>query len=354
MEQSQLTKKIITLIGRLETPIITPKPFMRKKKCQIKIVREPLEEKRPTYAPLGKLTKGERKAPNVLNGFRGFVKITSVGESVVILRKRIENFMQKRFLGQYTREGFGRVVWINCSIANYEPKPTIKRKKLKIRKGLGCNYPKPLQRLLITLMLHDFVHTKMHPSKIYHQITIEDDEIREACLNHHNKEMKENQLIKIIRRYDSLASWITRRKPLKAITRYDYDNGEIDFKQLTEEIEKRSHSAYKLYSFIYQSDELKRVVEALDYKKSSLRTHLLLMVNLAINEYYMGTLKIVNDRINIKEISESARKKRNLKSAKGAEKHLIIPLMSNANSENATSSMNEKARNIEREKTEKY
>lgn len=202
-------------------------------------------------------------------------------------------------------------------------------------------------------MLHDFVRTKLHPSKIYQQITIEDEEIREACLNHHNKEINGNQFIKAIKRYDSLASYITRKKPLKANTRYDYENGEIDFKELAKEIEKRNHSAYKLYSFIYQSDELKRVVEAMDYKKSSLRTHLLLIVNLAINEYYMGTLKIVNDRINIKEFSESARKKRNLESAKGAEKHLIVPLMSNANPENATSSMNGKARNIEREKTKK-
>ncbi len=309
MEKLQLEKKIITLTGRLETPFITPKPFMRKKQCWIKVVRGLEEDKYPTFSPLGKLVKGERKAPNILNGYRGFVKITSVDQSVTKLRKRIDSFIQKRFLGQYTKEGFGRITWIDCSISNYEPKAISKRKKLKIRKGLGCNYPKPLQRLLIALMLHDFVHTELHPSKIYQQITIKDEEIREACLNHHNKEMNGNQLIKLINRFDSIASYITRKKPLKAKARYDFDNGEIDFKQLAEEIEKRSQSAYKLYNFIYYSEELKRTVEAMDFKKSSLRSHLLLMVNLAINEYYMGTLKIVNDRIIIKENSESVKKK---------------------------------------------
>ena len=103
---------------------------------------------------------------------------------------------------------------------------------------------------------------------------------------------------------------ITRKKPLKAKARYDFENGEIDFKKLAKEIEKRSHSAYKLYNFIYHSNELKRTVEAMNYKKSSLRTHLLLMANLAINEYYMGTLNIMNDRIIIrKKNSESVKKK---------------------------------------------
>ena len=72
-------------------------------------------------------------------------------------------------------------------------------------------------------------------------------------------------------------------------------NGEIDFKQLKEEIEHNSQSAYKLYRLIYHSEELKRIVEAMDYKKSSLRTHLLLMVNIANS----GKLKVKNGKISI-------------------------------------------------------
>ena len=314
----QIEKKIITLIGQLETPIITAKPFLQKKKCWIKIVSDPITEKSPRYNSIGKLVKGEKKAPNILNGYQGFVKITSVSESIIALKKRIEYFMQQRFLGQYTNEGHGRIAWKLCSITDYQPIVNSKRKKLRIRKGLGCNYPKPLQRALIALMLHDFVQTELHPSKIYQQITIEDEELREACLNHHNKKMNGNSLVSIIKRYDSLASWITRKKPFKSLARYDFVNGEIDFKQLVEDIEDRSTSAYKLYSFIYQSDDLKRIVEALDYKKSSLRTHLLLMVNLAINEYYMGILKIVKDKIIINGNSESVRKKKSLDHTKDA------------------------------------
>ncbi|RLI72959.1 MAG: hypothetical protein DRP02_00175 [Candidatus Gerdarchaeota archaeon] len=53
--------------------------------------------------------------------------------------------------------------------------------------------------------------------------------------------------------------------------------------------------------------------------KSAIRTHLLLMVKLAINESYMGTLKIVNNRIIIKKDSVSVRKKEEPYPTKDAE-----------------------------------
>ncbi len=95
-------------------------------------------------------------------------------------------------------------------------------------------------------MLRDFVHTEKHPSEIFKEIIIKDAEIRNACLNHHNGTTTENKLLPLIRYYDGLASYITRKKPFKTLTRYDYQNGKIAFKQLAEEIEKRQDSAYKL------------------------------------------------------------------------------------------------------------
>ncbi|MBD3189117.1 MAG: hypothetical protein GF308_00655 [Candidatus Heimdallarchaeota archaeon] len=67
----------------------------------------------------------------------------------------------------------------------------------------------------------------------------------------------------------------------------------IDFKGLVREIEERQHSAYKLYQFVYQSKALTRLVKSMDYK-GSLRNHFLLMVNLAINDYLRGKLRIKN------------------------------------------------------------
>jgi hypothetical protein len=84
----------------------------------------------------------------------------------------------------------------------------------------------------------------------------------------------------------------------------DNQNGKIDFEQLKKEIEKRQNSAFKLYQFIWQSKELKRIVESMNFGKNSLRNHLLLMVNLAINDWREGKLEI-NDGT-YKKISQSA------------------------------------------------
>lgn len=56
------------------------------------------------------------------------------------------------------------------------------------------------------LIMADFVHTEKHQSKIFLQITINDDEIREACLNHHNGERLSNPYHSPIQYYDGLAS----------------------------------------------------------------------------------------------------------------------------------------------------
>ncbi len=181
-------------------------------------------------------------------------------------------------------------------------------------------------------MLHDFIHTKKHPSKIYQQINIEDKEIREACNNHHNGEESINALLPIVKHYDRLASSISRKKRFKSTSRYDWENGEIDFKLLKQELEQVQHSPYQLYSYIYQSKKLGRIVEAMDYGNNSLKKHLLLMVNLAINDFYDEKLKISDDTISLSASDQDA-----LVTATDAEMHAFLT-MSNANSERATTS----------------
>ncbi len=310
-----VTKRIFTLEGKLLTPIITPSLVTKNGSCRCKVLRNLTSEKKPLRTYIGKLVKGERKAPAKQLAYRGFVRITTVDWNNERGRKNIQNFFKREHLGKKTNEGFGMVQWVNYKEGPYKPvEQEQKRKKLKFRKGLGPNYPKELQRLIIALMLHDFVHTEKHPSKIFKEITINDVEIRTACLNHHNGTTNENILLPLIRYYDGLASYITRKKPFKTLTRYDYQNGKIAFEQLAEEIEERQDSAYKLYNYIYYSKELKRIVESMTYGQNSLRNHLLLMVNLAINDYLSRKIIIANGAIinrnnnqkTKKSISESA------------------------------------------------
>ncbi|MHA1125681.1 MAG: hypothetical protein ACTSQX_08650 [Candidatus Heimdallarchaeota archaeon] len=345
-------KMLFTLEGKLITPLLSTTPFFKKNGCWIKIVKDLTTEKRPRRSYVGKLVKGERNAPNTLKAFRGFVKVTCVDGNEESGKEKIKRVLVLDNLGTKRNQGYGRIQWTNYKTELYERETITPKKKFKIRKGFGPNYPERLQKLLIALMLHDFVHTEKHPSKIYQQITIENEEIREACLNHHKKKSN-NELQPIIKYYDNYAALIRRKIPMQTISRYDHDNGTIDFQKLVQEIEERQHSAYKLYNYIYQSKELERVVESMGYAKNSLRNHLLLMVNLAINGVYMGTLKIVNGKIILtekKRISASVTKKEELLSTTDAEMHQSL-IMNNADSESATSSVKEKARNIGKEKT---
>ena len=265
--------------------------------------------KKPLRAYVGKLVKGERKVPTKQIAYRGCVRITTIDWNEEKGRKNIQSFLNKDHLGKKTNEGYGMVQWVNYKETQFKPMPQKpKRKKLKFRKGLGPNYPIELQRLLIALMLHDFVHTEKHPSKIFREITIDDEEIKEACLNHHNNSVKENMLLPLIRYYDGLASYITRKKPFKTLTRYDYQKGEISFEKLAKEIEEIQQSAFKLYNYIYRSKELTRIVESMTYGGTKLRSHLLLMVNLAVNDYLSGKVIIRKGALIIRNSNQKTKK----------------------------------------------
>jgi hypothetical protein len=329
---TSIKKKQVTLIGQLLTPIIALKPFYKKQGCWIKVVQDLKTEKKGRLSVIGKVVKGERQAPTLLRGYRGFVKISAVAASEERAQKRVKSFLNSDYLGSKTNEGFGKVKWLQLFTEDYQsPKPR-QHKKLKFRKGLGPNYPKELHRLIRALLLHDFVHTEKHPSKIYEQVTIEDEEIREACLHHHNT-LSTNRLHPLIQYYDGLASWISRKKPFVVLSKYDSQNGRINFKKLKKEIEQHQYSAFKLYQFVYQSKDLKRIVESMTYGKNPLRNHLLLMVNLAINDWRSQKLIITKGKFQM--VSPSAtgneEKRRTHQSATEAEMHLS-PTMSNANS----------------------
>jgi len=304
-----VNKKIFTLEGRLLSPLISSSPVIKNGKCWYKIIRSLTSEKKPLRTYVGKLTKGERKAPTKQLAYRGCIRVTTIDRNEERGRKNILDYLSLDYLGKKTTEGFGKVQWIKYREEYYQPEQQEpKRKKLKLRKGLGPNYPKELQRLLIALMLHDFVKTEKHPSKIFREITIEDEEIREACLNHHNGEKSKNDLLPAVKYYDHLASYITRKKQFKTLTRYNFQKGKIAFEQLAIEIEERQHSAYKLYNYIYHSQELTRIVESMTYGYNSLRNHLLLMVNLAINNYHQGKIVIAKGKIINRNIDQKTKK----------------------------------------------
>jgi len=147
------------------------------------------------------------------------------------------------------------------------------------------------------LLLHDFVHTEKHDSKIYQEVQIKSPFIREACKNHHNGEKIDNWLLPIIKKYDGLASFLNRKIPRREERRYDYDNGIIDCKAVANEIERRQENVNELYNYIFYDKTFSRFYETIDYANNKLRKHLLLAVNLLINDFKKGKIKVENNKV---------------------------------------------------------
>jgi len=92
-------------------------------------------------------------------------------------------------------------------------------------------------------------------------------------------------LLPTLQYYDRFSSSISRKFRWKATSRYRISEIEkIDFQTLARDIEKRQYSLNALYTYIRKSQELQKINEALSYGFSSLKNHLLLMVNLYIND----------------------------------------------------------------------
>ena len=143
------------------------------------------------------------------------------------------------------------------------------------------------ETLMTAMLLHDFVNTERHPSKIYTEVIISYEEIYKLAKNHHNYTMYERELplLSNLQYYNRLSSSISRKFRWSATSRYRVTELEkIDFNALKKEIELRQYSLYALYTFIRNSQVLDKINEALMFGFSSLKNHLLLMVNLYLND----------------------------------------------------------------------
>ena len=331
--------KRLRLIGKVISPVVVHSPFFYIKGCKVSITKQPEENERgylpyPKKGHLGKLLKGERKAPTIKKCFQGYIIVDFPGTNAQA-KKKLQWFLSLEGLGAQQNEGMGKIKWLeNREIVPSKKQPP--QKKLKIRKGLGY-YPKPMIQAITALLLHDFVHTEKHDSKIYQEVEIENKLIREACKRHHEngKEEKENNnwLIPIIKKYDGIASFITRRTPRKEEQRYDYENGEINCKEVADLIKEKQKSVYALYNYIYYDKIFERFYETLAYADNKLREHLLLAVNLLINDFKKGKIIVKNKKIEMvskptrdkeetkKFLSESKVLKRIYMSKKGVEKN---------------------------------
>lgn len=200
---------------------------------------------------------------------------------------KIKKLLRIDHIGQFWREGYGKVEWIR---GNFGTRSRGRRKKkpgwIKIRKGLPHHLPDHITQLIRYALLHDFAHTSKHKSKIYVEPNLTEIE---HLRQHHDS--TDDPLIQAFQWYDRTAASMTRNIRSPRTNRYTWEaKGTIDFKTLTHELEQVEDNIWQLYQYIYQSKELQQLNESLSHGHSSLRHHLLLIVNLIVQDYLRGNL----------------------------------------------------------------
>lgn len=264
-----MKKNWIKITGITKTPVVT-----KRSRFGIKGVGVVTIHGRPRV--FGKLTKGERRAPTTFRAWYGNIEF-------LVQKHKLEDALSIESFGRYTNEGMGRVKWIQVQELQ---KSVYSPRKINIRKMLP-KLSETHETLLIAMLLHDFVNTDRHPSKIYTEVNILDEEVYKLVKNHHNydNDEKDLPLLSILQYYDRLSSSISRKFRWSVSSRYRVTELEkIDFEKLKKEIESRQHSIYALYTYIRKSEVLNKINEALAFGFSSLKNHLLLMVNLYLDD----------------------------------------------------------------------
>ncbi|MFX0090149.1 MAG: hypothetical protein ACFFBD_00180 [Candidatus Hodarchaeota archaeon] len=164
----------------------------------------------------------------------------------------MSELLQIKAIGRFKSEGMGKINWLKGKIVQHNQINNNPKRKLRIRKGLPHNLPKELQKLIRYGLLHDFVNTSKHKSKIYVEPDLTD---LEDLRRHHDQ--TEDKLIRLFQKYDRISAIITRKVRSPRTNRYNWSStGTIDFEKLDKEISEMSNNIWKLYEYIYNSKEL--------------------------------------------------------------------------------------------------
>lgn len=274
-----MSDKLLKLVGVTRTPIVVKNKHFFHKYGVITINGRP--------RVFGKLKKGERRPPKTYRAWYGEIEF-------IVPEGKIENVLAIDRIGRYTHEGMGQVSWLSVSETK---KSLYSSRRLKTRKKLP-KLSNGQKKLIIAMLLHDFVNTELHPSKIYSEVDIIDEDICNLVKNHHDSDVNERKLpfLSLLQYYDRLSASISRQFRFSTFSRYQISQSEenIDFNKLKRDIEVRQHSPYALYTFVRNSPHLNKINEALKFGFTSLKKHLLLMVNLYLSDSQDGMLSALS------------------------------------------------------------
>ena len=153
------TKQVMVLKGRLLTPLITKKTHFNLLGCRSTIVN-------PRRRHFTKIDTSKPMYPYSYICYLGTLIVKYEHHSLANINQKLKSLLQMTYLGRYHKDGLGEIQWIGGYIQNksFQEVHRLKRRKLRIRKGLPLNLTDEQQKLLKYALLHDFYHTSKHNS----------------------------------------------------------------------------------------------------------------------------------------------------------------------------------------------
>ncbi|MFW9856396.1 MAG: hypothetical protein ACFFFG_15190 [Candidatus Thorarchaeota archaeon] len=266
----------LSLEGQILTPIVTKRTFFHLMGCQFRILR-------PRRRYYTKITVGKPMYPYSFICYLGSLQVTYSCKTKTQAKRKLISLLKIESIGRFSSEGMGKIQWETGRIRQNRCFFQRKRySKIRIRQGLPQYLPPLALRLIRYGLLHDFVHTSRHPSKIYVE-----PQVKEVDLLRRHHDLTDDPFIRRFQQYDRLASRITRRIKSPRQNRYNWQSNQtLDFEKLATEItEVANKSVWKLYHYIYESTELAQLTESLQFGHTSLRYHLLLIANLIVRDF---------------------------------------------------------------------
>ncbi|MCH8906147.1 MAG: hypothetical protein IH840_03575 [Candidatus Heimdallarchaeota archaeon] len=137
------------------------------------------------------------------SSYSGELTVTYKCKTAEQAKHKLRSLRRIRSIGRFQNSGMGAIEWTKGKLLP-SPKKRKKwnRRKIKIRKGLPSNLPRAIQDLILYELLHDFYVTRLHPSKIYVEPDIQNQDLKTMLQRSHDP--TDDILIKVNKRYDGL------------------------------------------------------------------------------------------------------------------------------------------------------
>lgn len=288
----------VVLEGKIKTPIVTKHTKFNVLGCQAEIIK-------PKRRHFTKINSHQPMIPYSFYSYLGNIELRYTCKTMTKAKDKINNLLGITHLKRFYSEGMGKIEWVKGVILegkkaiDLDDKRETKKKIIypRFRKALPPKLPRKIQHLLMYALCHDFVHTSIHPSKIYVELSLKDIEFLELLKKSHDK--VPNNTIKLSNYYDKLSSSYTRKFKSYRINRYNWDSAftfwenRINFSRLGNDLTKivDRKDVRAVYEYVYNSRELDMLNESLEYGHTSLKVHLLIMANLIVRDYLRGKLQ---------------------------------------------------------------